>query len=1289
MKTLATVRFARCSFILSLVAVLFLLAVQSAPAWAQGSGGTVFGVVTDPQDAMIPGAEVTLTNKDTGISQKTTSQADGHYLFANVTPGTYDLTVTKKGFEVTKVTGQQVRVGLTTTSNVKLKVGAENIVVEVKSTGAELQTLDASVGNAFDQQALDKLPSLNRDATSILLLQPLAAPGFNDGVTGHGESNTTGGGIAGARADQSTFMVDGGDATSNTEGGGGYAQQANSGFAATPRAAIPTPVESLQEMRVVTNNSNTFARSSGGEVQMVTRSGTNSWHGAVYENNQNTDYNANTWELNKTGQPRGIWLDNRFGGRLGGPIKKDKAFFFLMYEGRRHKIAQSFSRLVPSDLMRQGILQYKDPSGTVHQVNLATSTVCGGPCDPRGIGISSVISQIWSTLPHGNNPNETGADGLNSIGFDSSVPVVVNENFAVAKFDYKLTQNWDLSTSYHYAVSDGVGPGQIDIGGVVPGDKAGVPTATRSLPTQPRFLTLGATGHIGSNFTTEGHFNWLRHWWQWKPVSPFPQVSGTAQAVQIFAESRANGMVPLNIDTQDARSRTWNGKDFTYADNSTWIKGKHILSFGGEFRHEHFTHTRDDKVVGALTSPVYFADKTSDIVTFGTGTNVFVPSNMDPNFLNDWQNSYVAMTGMISHASQLRTRAADFSPNPAGTPLHQDTIVDWYNLYFTDTWRMTSTLSVTLGLGWGAQTPPFENSGLQTIMIDTTTGKPIIYNDFLASLGAAALQGNVFAPQLGFASIKSLGMKYPYNPEWNDFEPRISLAWNPSDFMKGILGDRKTVIRAGYGRFHDRLNGVGLVMTPALGVGFGNTVTCRRVTTTDTCGTLGKTTAADAFRIGVDGSSIPLPPLASVTPPLIPGVNSPFEALDFRIDPHRKVGVEDTWDLSIQRQLRGNTLLEFGYVGRMAHHLYTAQDMNQVPYMYTKGGQTFAAAYDALASYCRAQGATSATSCTSKTGHPAPPAQPFWENVLGAGGTTALVTPTTVPGGLGEGTNFVQGLPTTIFDDQIGLPYLDNQIDNFQTTTSNGNSNYHAGYVSLRKQFSRGLLFQANYTWSHSMDTIGFTQENVFITPSDNFNIHRDYGPSQFDRRHTLNLFYVYDLPFGKNHFIGRGNNLLDKIIGGWTFSGQFTAASGIPLDVINGTSGEEFGSGDQSGINSAYLPGSGAPSSSAAHYNSDGSVTAFASPNPAQFTGLLFADQRTGHGFVRSFPRWNFDAAISKSLPITERYKLGFGMQAVNVLNHMDFNDPNLDVSSPSFGKTSSQYSTPRFLNLYVRVDF
>ncbi len=1281
MKAFACTPLLGRTFLLLLVALVFLLVVQNTPAWAQGANsGTVSGVVTDPQDAVVPSAVVTLTNKETGFTQKTTTHGDGHYLFVNVPVGTYDLTVVKTGFATAKISGQQVRIGVTTSANVQLKIGTESITVEVKTTGAELQTLDASVGNVLDQQALINLPSLNRDATAILLIQPLAQPAFNSGALSGGESNLTGGGIAGARADQSTFMVDGGDASSNTEGGGGYASGGN--FMATPHASIPTPVESLQEMRVVTNNSNTFARSTGGEVQLVTRSGTNAWHGAVYENNQNTDYNANLWQLNKVGKPRGIWIDNRFGGRLGGPIKKDKAFFFIMYEGHKFKKPAAISRLVPSDLMKQGILQFKDATGVVRQYNLATSTACGPSgglsCDPRHLGLSPIISSIWAMEPRGNNTSE--GDGLNTIGFDSSVPIVTNDNFAVAKFDYKLNDKWDLNTSYHYAVSDGVSANQVDIGGLIKGDTSGSPASTRPVPTQPRFLTLGATGRLSANLTTDAHFNWLRHWWQWKPISPFPQVSGTAAAVQIFAESAGSGLVPMNIDTQSARSRVWNGKDFAYGDNTTWMKGKHIISFGGEFRHEHFTHTRDDKVVGALTSPVYFADKTSDIASFSSSflpppcggavtTNCLLAGDV-----NNWQAAYVAATGMIARASQLLTRNSNFSPNPAGTPLKQDTIVDWYNLYFADTWRMTPTFSLTLGLGWGAQTPPYELSGRQTIMENFATGQPVSYTDFLNGLASAAAAGQPFGPELAFAPIKSTGRKYPYDAEWNDFEPRLSFAWNPSSFLQRILGDRKTVIRAGYGRYHDRLNGVGLVMTPALGIGFGNTVNCRRVKIGDVCGG-SKSDPTDAFRIGVDGSSIPLPSLGGITGSLVPGsttnANSPYEILDFRIDPHRKVGVEDTWDLSIQRQLPANTLVEVGYVGRVAHHLYTVNDMNQVPYMFKAGGQTFAQAFDAVAKQLRAGQAVTP--------------QPFFETMLGAGGTAAAVA--------SDGPNFVDGIVTTLWDDLFGLPYLDNQVDIFQTTTSNGNSNYHAGFLSVRKQLSRGLLFQVNYTYSHSFDTVGFTQENVFISPSDNFNPHRDYGPSQFDRRHTLNLFYVYELPFGKGHYFGGTNNTLDKIIGGWSFSGQYTAASGIPLDVINGASCEEFGAGDGSGICSAMIPLAGAPSSSSAHYNSNGSVTAFGlDPTAASqlYRRLFFSDQRAGHGFVRSFPRWNYDAALSKSVVLTERVKMNFGMQVVNVFNHMEFNDPSLDISVPNnFGKTSTQYTSPRFLNLNVKVEF
>src|SRR6184192_2479738 len=257
--------------------------------------------------------------------------------------------------------------------------------VEVTAgTGVELQTLNASVGDVLDANLLANMPTLSRDATALVLLQPMAIPGFNGAVAGSGDGNSSGGTIAGARMDQNTFMLDGGDATSNMEGGGGY----NTGFQATPRAVVPTPVESLEEFRVQTNNAGVdFTRSLGAEVQMVTRRGSNDWHGAGYWYHQNDELNANDWFRGHrpdafTGKPfteNPEWRDNRYGGKIGGPIWKNRTFFFL-HEEERHFFTQAvFSRLVPTAALRAGILEFKDASGSIIPYNLnAVPTVDPG-----------------------------------------------------------------------------------------------------------------------------------------------------------------------------------------------------------------------------------------------------------------------------------------------------------------------------------------------------------------------------------------------------------------------------------------------------------------------------------------------------------------------------------------------------------------------------------------------------------------------------------------------------------------------------------------------------------------------------------------------------------------------------------------------------------------------------------------------------------------------------------------------------------------------------------------------
>src|SRR5437667_5721649 len=368
-----------------LVTLVFAVTAMAVSVSAQtASTSTVTGTVSDKTGATVPNARVDLEDVDTKAKTSVTTGSDGSYTFPSLRPGNYAITVSGKGFRQSVVTGVRVEVGKSALVNVSLEVGGMTETVAVTATGLQLQTLDATMGDVLDSSLLSQLPTLSRDATSLLLLRPMAIPGFN-GPGGTGEGNLSGGAVAGARADQNTFMIDGGDATSNMEGGGGY----NTGFVATPRAAVPTPVESLEEFRVQTNNAGAdFTRSGGAEVQMVTKRGTNDWHGAGYFYHQNDELNANNWFRNNGfGDPTVApivnpeWRDNRYGGRVGGPIWKDRTFFFL-FEEERHFFTQSvFSRLVPTTALRAGILKFKDCSagfdakgnclgGTVRAYNL-------------------------------------------------------------------------------------------------------------------------------------------------------------------------------------------------------------------------------------------------------------------------------------------------------------------------------------------------------------------------------------------------------------------------------------------------------------------------------------------------------------------------------------------------------------------------------------------------------------------------------------------------------------------------------------------------------------------------------------------------------------------------------------------------------------------------------------------------------------------------------------------------------------------------------------------------------
>src|SRR5713226_7508742 len=1295
-----------------LFAVLVNLVLVPGLARAQGSStATVAGTVTDQKGAAVPGATIELLDIATNETHAQVTSDTGYYIFVSVKPGSYKVVIKKDGFRTTNIGPVAVQVGKSATVDAQLEIGTMSQMVEVTAnSGVELQTLDSSVGNVLDRKVLDSMPTLARDATALLLLQPLATPGFNGG--GGGEGDNTGGQIAGARSDQNTFLLDGGDVTDSTAGGGQYS---GTNFGATPRGVVPTPVESLEEFRVVTTNSAaSFSRSAGGEVQMVTKRGSNQFHGAVYDYLQNNHLNANTWNRNTAGKPNPLLQDNRFGGRLGGPIWKDKTFFFVHYEGRRFNSSLDISRRVPSCDMKLGILHF---GGVEYNLNPGAVTDCAGvsvpgsTLDPRSLGLNPSIAAVWAKEPTGDSgalKTATGADGVNTLGFTRPVGIPIREDFGVIRLDHVINSKWQFMSSYRYDKTSFTSQVQADIGGLLSGDQLGVPKSTALRPLAPRYLVAGLTGQITSHLTSEFRFDWMRHWWEWATLHPnvipapeggFAQPNGTNAALSISGEGIGVGMQPINVDTQNARSRLWNGKEYNFLENMSWLKGNHLVQFGGRLGHQHFFHRRDDKVVGGLTSEVFTIGRLSS----GSHVNGIPFPVGFTGSASRWRTDYASILGIMERAQQLLTRGPDFSPNPVGTPLHQNTIVDSYSLYASDSWRIKPSLTVTLGLNWGVQLPPYESSGEQTMVVDDSTGKVIDFDNYIKTRETQALAGQIFNPQLDYVPIKQLGRKYPYDPDWRNFSPRVAVAWNPS-YDRGLLGslfgNRKTVLRGGYSRVFDRINGVGIVMIPALGVGFGNNIRCAGPHKTGAGIACGNSDPSNAFRIGTDGTTVPMPSLATIPSgkPLIPGFlpasNSSFETLDFRINPNRKIGYADTFDLTYQRELRGNMLLEVGYVGNYAKRLYQGYALQQVPYMYTLGGQSFAKAWSNIAQAI----IQNPNIDTSKI-----PNQPFLEAMgVASGQCTAGNCTQFFINNFNDGSGGFPAFDYTDFWQQF-VPNGGsdaNQVLDSYIIGSHGRSNYNAGFLSLRKRTNVGLTFDFNYTFSHAFDQIGQNQESL-NEASDAFNLDRDYGSAQFDRRHAIVALATYDLPFGRGHL--STSNFANKVIGGWNVSGVWVFATGLPLDVFNGSSCEEFGQGIYFGNCSAYFPVSGKYQSASrqagstagelvAYSNAD-AINSDTNPNGAGFSFFTPPDPalfgRTGRGYFRGLNRWNVDFGISKTTKITERVSTRFDCQMTNTFNHVMFNDPNTDISSGNFGVLRNQYNAPRFIQFALRFDF
>jgi len=1314
------------------LAVLSFLAfaMSATTLWAQSTAtGTVAGVVTDSSGAVVPGVAVALIDSTTGASRITATNDTGRYNLANVTPGVYDLTFTKNGFTQSKLTSQEVEVGKSATINVTLAVGATSAVVEVQASSVQLETTNATIGNTVSGAALENLPSLGRDVSSFITMQPGVSPD---------------GSAAGTVVDQTAFMLDGGSNSNDMDGSSGvynpnFGDDPAGGLFSNPNNAIsgavaginggqpsgvmPTPVDSVEEFKVATTNQTAdFNNSSGMEVSIVTKRGTSAWHGTGYEYYLDNNFSANTWDNNQASPkiPVPDWHRSWFGGAIGGPIiPKDilggKTYFFFNYQGARWPNSETITKLVPSADMRNGILH--DLTNPAITYNLNT-------LDPRGIGINSFVQQLWNSHMPSPTPGagcgalagDTFCDGVNTLAFRANMAIPQNDNFAVVRLDHDFGQNWHVMGSYRYYHLTRATDDQIDIGGFFSGDKVGAPVSLTNRPQVPWFLVFGVTTNINSHVTNDFHYNFLRNWWQWGSAGDPPQFSNLGAALEPFGEKKNDVAAPYNVNTQQTRTRFWNGRDNFFRDDVSWLRGVHLFQFGGQYQHNWNYHQRTDNGGGINYYPVYLLGDSS-----GSG-NVDL-TGVSSAFSNPTlAREAAAILGIVTDTQQAYTRSgANLTLNAPLVPAFDKVTIPYYNLYFNDTWHMKPSLTITYGLGWALEMPPKEETGKQ-IMFVGPNGAAIDTQSYLSQRKAAALAGQVYNPEIGFALIGNVTghPNYEYNPFYHAFSPRIAAAWN---------FNKDTVIRGGYGRIYGRLNGVGLVLGPLLSPGLIQPVNCVFVFSNGTCGTGGTLDATNAFRIGTDGKTAPIPSASQTLPqPFFPGVgaNSPA-ATASPTDPKFRPNSVDSFDLTVQHQFSRNISMEVGGISRWVHNELLSVNLNSVPYMMTLGGQQFKTAY---ANIERAIGCTTSVGACgaaipSPTIGPGGPPNPAYTAYFNSLPQQAFFTAALQPGyctgsyagvayanctaavALQQAGNFQSqsvfsmwsALDSGAFNFPVSMMNTAGQVSsNVDMTTSLGHGNYNAAFVTLKVNDWHGVTLQNNLTWSHDLGTGGVVQATSQQGVVDPFNFDTQYGTQPSDRHVVNTMFVVYQLPF----YHGQ-QGMLGRLLGGWTTSFVFAAGSGAPLNCGtttgsggNGYSGgQDFGSGDGTNLftdgNCIQTVGN----TSASVHNVNGVYSIFGNPTAVYSTIrplILGNDTRSGgYGQFRGLPYWNLNMGIKKNIRITERFSAEASLSVENFLNHNQLIDPSLSVinTAATFGQLSVEGTTPRTMEMGIRVNF
>jgi hypothetical protein len=1110
-------------------------------------------------------------------------------------------------------------------------------------------------------------------------------------------------------------------------------------------------LDSVQEFRVTTTNYGADQGSgSGAQVALVTKSGSNQFHGSVYEYNRNTLTSANDYLIKRAELNDGLsnkplkLIRNIFGGSIGGPVRKDRLFFFLNYEGTRESEEQSVVRAIPTPSLCQGNVSYLNVNGGV--TTLTPTDIKN--IDPLHQGInpyvldlsganSGYFNKTFCTGKFITNDTSVG-DGLNYSGYRFRAPVSLDNNAFIARVDYHLTSDGKHTIFWRGNLQNLHNPQAPFLPGTAP---------EQTVADHSKGFALGYTAVLSTTLANSFHWGFTR------------------QSYGVVGDSNQPWNIFLGLDEGVTYSHSLQVPIHNIADDVSWTKGKHTIQFGGNLAFARnprtsYLHSFSEGLgTTNWTSPIGFADTASPLDPFVGSGGTF--PEVDPNSYGAramYDRPMMALLGMVSDVVANYNYDKQNALLDQGKPVNRRYGMNWYEFYGQDTWRVKPNLTVTYGLRWSLFPPPWEVNGLQTTST-FSLGKQFDINaaNMKKGFGYSTAPVASFIP--GGSANNTPGF---YHFEKSDFAPRISVAYSPrphGGLLQSLLGSGdKTSIRAGFSEVYDRA-GFQLLNTfdanaPA---GYGWTLQNPCCTTDVTASTMPRVmplNGAPAMnsipQVNQLGNGVYTPaPVLNFPTPQTPPINA--QANLWVSDDTLKTPRAYAFDFSIERELPQRFTLQLAYVGRIGHKLLTQRDLNQpLDIVDPKSGIDYYAAATALSKFARAELAKNPSLFSnyasyqnfvqSITDAQLGPTAAYWRDMFahsssyqdlypgsGLSGLTAPqaafdmfynpnlsyigneivgIADSDLYGWLGDssGNSIYFSGPNGELGNHPGN-FLSNQAISMYAWSSVGNSNYNAFQATLRKQFSHGVQFDLNYTYSKSIDItssaarVGYSlvgYQNIGLLGSKLSNAffpNLNRAVSDYDLTHQINANWIAALPFGKGQPLARNaGGLLNAFIGGWQLSGLARWTTGLPVSIDNGQNWPT--DWQYTGLAQMITK----PRTGTFRNPTTGAVTLFPDPAAAQADFTTPFPGGTGSRNVLrgdGYASWDMSLAKRWSLPL-EGTSLQFRWEVFNVANLTRFNAQTVGSSIPSLQQAPSQFGTygglltePRVMQFALRLEF